>query len=191
MHALDRALPEGAIVVEESASNRAAFFAHVRITRPGSYFATASGGLGFAMPAAVGVRLARPDRPVACLVGDGAAMFAPQSLWTAAQLGLPVVFLVLRNGHYGILKSFAAFGGHGDRIPGLDLPGLDIVQIACGFGCAARRVERSADLADHLRGAFADAERDRVPVLLEIVVDAAVPPLLGQEARPTAGGSTT
>ena len=178
MHALAQACPDGVIFVEEAASNRAPFYEHVRITGCGSYYATGSGGLGFAVPGAVGVQLARPDRPVVCLVGDGAAMFAIQALWTAAQHHAPVVFVVLNNGHYAILKAFAAFHGAGDRIPGLDLPGLDIVSIARGFGCVARRIDRAVELLDELRLAFAGARRDGVPVLLDVAVDPAVPPLM-------------
>jgi benzoylformate decarboxylase len=177
MRALAEALPEDAVVVEESASSRAAFYDQVRIKRSGSYYATGSGGLGFAVPGAVGVQLAWPDRPVVCVVGDGAAMYAVQALWTAAQLKAPVVFLVLNNGEYAILKSFAAFHD-APGVPGLDIPGLDIVGIAGGFGCAGRRIERGKELGEELRSAFATARRERRPMVLDVAIDPAVPPLL-------------
>jgi benzoylformate decarboxylase len=178
MATLAGTMPEGTIVVEESASTRAAFYEHVRINRPGSYFATGSGGLGFAVPAAVGIQMAHPERPVVCVVGDGAAMFVIQALWTAARYRAPVVFVVLDNGHYGILKSFASFIGAGDTVPGLDLPGLDVVGLGRGFGCVARRIERSAELAEQIRQAFVEARRDGTPVVLDVVMDAEVQPLL-------------
>ena len=71
------------MIVEESPSNRIDFRRHVPIRRPGGFYATASGGLGFAMPAAVGIKLADRSRPVVCLVGDGSALYAPQALWSA------------------------------------------------------------------------------------------------------------
>lgn len=188
MQALAKALPNNAVIVEEAASNRAVFFDQIRINQPGGYFATASGGLGFAVPAAVGVQMARPDRQVVCVVGDGAAIFALPALWTAAQHRLPIVYIVLRNGHYGILKSFAVFHGLNEGIPGLELPGLDLVALAHGFGCAARRIDQASEIDGALHAAFTEARRDGTPVLLEVVVDANVPSLVpGHQAELTAG----
>jgi benzoylformate decarboxylase len=181
LHALAATMPAETIVVEESASTRGPFYDQIRIAQAGGYFATGSGGLGYAVPAAVGVQLARPERPVVCVVGDGAAMYAIQALWTAAHERAPVVYVVLNNGHYAILKAFAAFGEHGDRIPGLDLPHLDIAAIARGFGCAGRRVERAADLPAALRHAFA-ARADGVPTLLDVAIDATVPDMFPRRA---------
>jgi benzoylformate decarboxylase len=181
LQTLAAAMPAGTIVVEEAASTRGPFYDQIRIEEPGGYFATGSGGLGYAVPAAVGVQLARPERPVVCVVGDGAAMYAIQALWTAAHERAPVVFVVLNNGHYAILKAFAAFGEHGDRIPGLDLPHLDLAAIARGFGCAGRRVERAAELADALRRAFA-ARSDGMATLLDVAIDRTVPAMFPKRA---------
>jgi benzoylformate decarboxylase len=181
MSALAAVLRAEAAVVEESASSRAAFYDHIRIANPTSYFATASGGLGFALPAAVGVGLARPKSPVACIVGDGAAMFGIQAIWTAAQYEVPVVYVVLDNGQYGILKAFAAFQ-RTPGVPGLDLPGLDVAMVAKGFGAETRRITAATDLADAYQEAFATAEARRCPVLLDIVVDSEVGPLFGEPA---------
>src|SRR6185437_13939070 len=111
MATLAEVLPDDAVLVEESPSNRHDLRRHVRIRRPASFFASASGGLGFAMPAAVGIKLAVPERDVVCLVGDGSALYAPQALWSAAQLGTAVTFIVVNNARYAILESVAAFGG--------------------------------------------------------------------------------
>lgn len=175
---LVEAMPNDVLFTEESASTRAAFYDQVRIDRPASYFATASGGLGFAMPAAVGVAQARPGRTVCCPIGDGASLFGIQALWTAAQHRLPIVYLVLNNGGYGILKSFAAFQST-PGVPGLDLPGLDLVQIAHGFGARASRITDPHALLPELRGAFALAAAERVPVLLDIATDREVQHLFG------------
>ena len=137
--ALASALPADAVVVEESVSSRAAFYDQIRIERTSSYFATGSGGLGFALPAAVGIGLARPGTPVVCIAGDGSTMFGVHAIWTAAQHEVPVIFVVVNNGHYGILKAFAAFQ-RTPGVPGLDLPGLDIPLIARGLGADACRI---------------------------------------------------
>jgi benzoylformate decarboxylase len=148
--ALARVWPADGVLVHESPSNLAALRRQVRITRPASCFTMASGGLGFGLPAAVGIALAERDtgrhRPVVAVIGDGSLHYSVQSLWTASQLGLPVVVVVPVNGQYGVLKAFAR---HEDTpgVPGLDLPGLDILAIAAGYGCAGAVVESAEELA--------------------------------------------
>jgi benzoylformate decarboxylase len=162
-----------ATLAEESPSNRHELRRHVRIRRPASFFACASGGLGFAMPAAVGIKLARPERPVVCLVGDGSALYAPQALWSAVQLGTPVTFVVVDNARYAILESVAAFGGL-EGIPSLELPGVDFLATAASYGCRAVRVSDPDQLGDTLDWAIQRPE----PVLIDVLVDRTVPPLL-------------
>ena len=173
MATLAGALPDDAVLVEESPSNRNDLRRHVWIRRPASFFATASGGLGFAMPAAVGIKLAQPERPVICLVGDGSALFAPQALWSAVQLGTPVTFIVVNNARYAILESVAAFGGL-EGLPSLELPGIDLLAMAATYGCPAARVIEPGELGDAIRSTI----REDGPMLLDVVVDPAVPPLL-------------
>jgi len=174
MQTLGEILPPHAILVEESPSNRAEMRRHVRIRQPACFYASASGGLGFALPAAVGIKLADPGRPVVCLVGDGSALYAVQALWTAAQHGLAITVVIVGNGSYGILSSFARFAGVGP-VPGLDLDGLDFQALARGFGCRASSVTDPADLA----GALAQALADDRPHVLHVTIDPAVPELLG------------
>ena len=173
MATLAEVLPGDAVLVEESPSNRHDLRRHVRIRRPASFFASASGGLGFAMPAAVGIKLAQPARPVICLVGDGSALYAPQALWSAVQLGTPVTFIVVNNARYAILESVAAFGGL-EGVPSLELPGIDFLAAAASYGCAAVRVSAPEQLAVTLDRAIDRPE----PVLVDVIVDRAVPPLL-------------
>jgi benzoylformate decarboxylase len=173
MATLAGVLPDDAVLVEESPSNRNDLRRHLWIRRPASFFATASGGLGFAMPAAVGIKLAQPERPVISLVGDGSALFAPQALWSAVQLGTPVTFIVVNNGRYAILESAAAFGGM-EGLPSLKLPGVDLLAMAATYGCPAARVTDPGALRDAIRSAV----RGDRPMLLDVVVDPAVPPLL-------------
>jgi benzoylformate decarboxylase len=173
MAALAGALPEDAVLVEESPSNRSELRRYVWMRRPASFFACASGGLGFAMPAAVGLKLAEPARPVVCLVGDGSALYAPQALWSAVQLGTPVAFVVVNNARYAILESVAAFGGL-EGVPSLELPGVDFLAMAATYGCAARRVSDAGELPE----ALGTAVRAQEPTLLEVLIDRTVPPLL-------------
>ncbi|HET6868852.1 MAG TPA: benzoylformate decarboxylase [Solirubrobacteraceae bacterium] len=173
MATLADVLPVDAVLVEESPSNRHDLRRHVRIRRPASFFATASGGLGFAMPAAVGIKLAQPDRPVVCLVGDGSALYAPQALWSAVQLGTPVTFIVVNNARYAILESVAAFGGL-EGLPSLELPGVDFLAAAASYGCEAIRV----DAPEGLRAALEHAFNRPEPMLIDVLVDRTVPPLL-------------
>ena len=178
MRAMAEAMPDNAVVLEECASSRPEFYDQIHIECPRSYFATGSGGLGFALPAAVGVGLAQPGTPIACIAGDGSALFGVHAIWTAAQEGIPVVYAIINNGHYGILKSFAAFQCT-PGVPGLDLPGLDFCALARGFGADSRRVTSAHDLPDAVRAAFADALSRPGPVLLDIIVDAEVAALFG------------
>jgi benzoylformate decarboxylase len=153
MSALREALPEDGIVVLESPASTLALRNQLRPSRPGSYFFAAGGGLGFGMPAAVGVQLAQPDRPVVCVVGEGSAQYAIQTFWTAAAYKVPVTFLVPRNDEYAILKWFAMMEDVAGA-PGLDLPKLEVAEVARGYGVSAQRVSSRDELAEALRGAI-------------------------------------
>ncbi len=83
----DTLSPDEATVVDESASSKMKLHKHIRLNRPGGYHSSAAGGLGFVMPAAVGLKLALPERPVVCVIGDGSSMYSMQPLWSAACYG--------------------------------------------------------------------------------------------------------
>jgi thiamine pyrophosphate-dependent acetolactate synthase large subunit-like protein len=104
---MDEFAPRDAIYVNESTSTIEAMWERMRWEKPGSYYFGAAGGLGFAMPAAVGIQLAEPDRQVIAVIGDGSANYSVTALWTAAQHNVPVVFVIMRNGTYGALRWFA------------------------------------------------------------------------------------
>ena len=156
--------PEG-IVVLESPSATLALRNQLRLSRPGSYYFSAGGGLGFGMPAAIGVQLACPERPVVCVLGEGSAQYAVQSFWTAAAYKAPVTFLVLRNDEYAILKWFGLLEEI-QNAPGLDLPALDCVAVASGYGVNARRVGDAEELGVELRRALTSDG----PELIEVQV---------------------
>jgi benzoylformate decarboxylase len=156
--------PEG-IVVLESPSATPALRNQLRLGRPGSYYFSAGGGLGFGMPAAIGVQLACPERPVVCVIGEGSAQYAVQSFWTAAAYRVPVTFLVLRNEEYAILKFFSLLE-EVPGAPGLDLPALDTAAVAAGYGVNAQRVSDPEELEVQLRRALASDG----PELIEVPV---------------------
>lgn len=157
--------PAGSIIVEEAPSSRGAMHDHLPMLERDTFHTCASGGLGAGLPASVGVALARPGRKVIGLIGDGSAMYSIQGLWSAAELGLPVAFIIINNGSYRALEEFGRHFGI-QALPGVGLPHLDFCALAAGQGVKALRVERCEDLDAALREIFA-AE---VPMLLEVCV---------------------
>src|SRR6266480_2541494 len=164
-HTLSQVFPEDGVVVVESPSSTLALRNQLRISRPASYFFGAGGGLGFGLAAAIGVQLAKPDRPVMCVIGEGSAQYAITALWSAVAYRVPLTLLVLNNSEYAILKWFGAIE-HVTGAPGLDLPALDCAAVASGYGVASRRVRGRDELHDALADAIAAAE----PRLVEVPV---------------------
>jgi benzoylformate decarboxylase len=164
-----RLMPDDAVVVEEAPTHRRAMHDHLPITIPGGFYAAASGGLGWALPASVGIALASPGRRVLCLLGEGSSMYSIQALWSAVQLDLPIAFIVLDNRAYLALKALGGAFGVSDP-PGVDLPGLNVAAIAAGFGCPAKHVDRAGQLAPALGEALAASG----PTLTTVRVDATV-----------------
>lgn len=149
--------PDDAAVVMESTSTLADLITWWPTRRSGSFFATGSGGIGWGVPAAVGIALgdrARGvKRTVVASIGDGSFQYSIQAIWTAAQHKLPIVFVVQRNGEYAILKSFALLEKT-PNVPGLNLPGLDIAALATGFGCRTANVDGTESLAREFKAAL-------------------------------------
>ena len=135
---------------------------------PGSFYSVRTGILGFGLPAAVGLQLARSDRRVVCPVGDGSLQYSVQALWSAVQYKAPVIFVVVRNGNYSALKGFSNFTKVGSNVPGIDIPGIDAVTIAQGYGMTAREVDRPEDLEPALKSAR--SRRKREPCLISVNV---------------------
>jgi benzoylformate decarboxylase len=153
--------PADGIVVLEAPSSTLAVRNRLRLSRPGSYYFCASGGLGFGISAAVGVQMAQPSRPVVCVVGEGSAQYGITALWTAVAYKVPVTFLVLRNDEYMILKWFSMLEQVSDA-PGLELPGLDTAAIARAYGMPAREVTSRAELSQALAEAIAAQDGPRL-----------------------------
>jgi len=162
------ALPDDAVVVEEGLLSARALNALRPFRAPGDYFGLASGGIGFALPGAIGIQLARPERPVLAIVGDGSAMYSIQALWTAAHLKLPITYLITNNRSYRIIKErLLSFHGN-DRFVGMDFrdPPLDFTGLARSMGMPATRIEDPADLGPAVRAAMASGG----PSLLDVSV---------------------
>lgn len=166
MQRIEALRPRDSIVVCEAPSTLFPLRDHVPITQPDGYFAAASGGLGYGLPAAVGIALARPEKRVVAILGDGSAMYGIQGLWSAAQQGLPVTFVIVKNRRYAALINIAHRFGIQETI-GTTIDGLDFVALAAGQGLDALRIDRADRLDEQLAQAFASDK----PMLVEVVVD--------------------
>jgi benzoylformate decarboxylase len=166
------AMPENAILVDEGlTASRQMLALHPHRDRYG-YHALASGGIGWGLPASVGVSLANPDRPVVCFSGDGSAMYSIQALWTAAHHKLPLTVVIVNNGGYRIIKQrLLAFHGD-DHYIGMDFvdPPVDFAGMAKSLGLEAMRITEPADLKPKLVEAF----RRPGAKLIEVAVDRTV-----------------
>jgi benzoylformate decarboxylase len=139
---IDEIAPRDAIYVNESPSTVNILWQRLRMVLPGSYYFAAAGGLGFGLPAAVGIQLAEPERRVIAVIGDGSANYGITALWTAAQYRIPAIFVILKNGTYAALRWFAGLL-KAEHVPRLDVPTIDFCSIAKGYGVDARKVTSS------------------------------------------------
>jgi benzoylformate decarboxylase len=177
--AIGEMLPKNIVVVDETLSSAPGLRQFVAGEDAKSLFGMRGGGIGWGLPAAVGVKLALPDRPVLALIGDGSALFNCQALWTAAHERLAVVFLILNNGAYRILKQRTnALRGHAaqtGRYVAMDLddPPIDFVALANSMGV---RAERAATL-DEVRKALAAGLAAAGPTLIDVILDPAFTPV--------------
>jgi benzoylformate decarboxylase len=151
------ALPGDAVVVDEGLVSTTSLpkFLSLRDTR--SYYGLASGGLGFAVPGAVGISLALPGRPVAAIVGDGSTMYGVQGLWTAAHEKLPITYVIANNRGYRIIKERLVAMRKTDIFTGMDIrePDIDFVALGTSLGLNSQRVTDPRDIAPALRAALA------------------------------------
>jgi len=155
--------PSDAIYVKESTSTTAIFWDHIHLANPGSYFFPAAGGLGFGLPAAVGVQLAVPERRVIAIIGDGSANYALSALWTAAQHDVPITVIVMKNGTYAALQAFAD-AMNINSAPGIDIPDMSFVALANGYGVRAESVTNAQGLQRALTAAFGQ----NLPTVIEV-----------------------
>ena len=167
--ALAARLPPEAIVIEESPTSRPDLNARLIIRQSLGLLSAAMGGLGFAMPAAVGLRMALPERPVLAVIGDGSSLYSIQALWSAARYRAGALFVVMANGRYAIMDQLAQVNtGRPGPWPGFE--GIDIAAMARALGCPAARIETHDELLAQLDEVIPTlGERDQ-PLLLEVAV---------------------
>jgi benzoylformate decarboxylase len=170
--AIRATMPKDAIIVEEAPSHRPALQRHLPITRWGGFYTMASGGLGYALPAAVGVAMGEPGTRVIAIIGDGSMMYSIQAIWTAVRLQLPLTIIVVNNAGYGAMRSFSQVLGVSGA-PGIDVEGLDFASLARGMGCPGTKAETEEQLASALAASLARP----TPALIDVVVDHAIPHL--------------
>jgi benzoylformate decarboxylase len=179
LHALGEMLPADAVVVEEAISSAPGLRQLVRAEDPQAFFGLRGGGIGWGLPAAIGVKLALPERPVVALIGDGSAMYTCQALWTAAHERLGVVFVILNNRSYRILKqrsnALKGFAAQTDRYIGMDItePAVDYVGLAAALGVKGGRGGDLAEAVALVRSALTAGG----PALIEVMLDPAYAPV--------------
>jgi benzoylformate decarboxylase len=169
-------LPKDVVVVSEVNTGRDDLIRTIPFQRSGDYYGSRGGGIGQGLPGAFGYCLAHPHRPLLAISGDGSALYSIQALWTIAHYKLPVVFVILNNRAYQILKRnmdryrkfFGVQGTQGYPFMDLTDPEIDYVQLAHGFGVPARRLVEPAEVGPAVEAAFAGGR----PCLLEVLVRA-------------------
>ena len=175
MAELRRGLPDDAVIVDESITASLDLARTFDYRGPGDYFSGRGGGIGQGLSGALGVKVAMPDRPVVAVSGDGSAMYSVQALWTAAHHKLAIVFVILSNREYRILKhnvdvwrqNFEAGTQHPYQQMDLTGPDLDFVHLAAGMGVDGVRIDKADDITSVLATAVA-ANR---PYLIEIAIE--------------------
>ena len=169
MLSLVDALPENAIVVEEALTAAPFLASFLPMRDANSFYGLASGGLGFAVPGAIGISLAQPGRPVVAAIGDGSAMYGIQALWTAAHLKLPITYVIVNNRSYRIIKERLVASRKTDQFVAMDMkdPPIDFTGVAKGLGLTAVCVTDPAELSGALRKAIGSG----LPNLIEVIVE--------------------
>ncbi|MBV9522504.1 MAG: thiamine pyrophosphate-binding protein [Alphaproteobacteria bacterium] len=179
LQAIGEALPPDAVVVDETISSGAGLRHFLKSDDPRSFFGLRGGGIGWGLPAAIGVKLAQPHRPVIALIGDGSAMYTCQALWTAAHEKLAVIFVILNNSSYRILKqrtnALMALAAQTDRYVGMDFtdPPIDFASLARSLGVAAETARTLEEAMTHLRRGLDGA----APLLIDVALDRAFKPV--------------
>src|SRR6266550_7565961 len=179
LHAIGETLPKDAVVIEEALSSAPGIRQLIRSDEPKSYFGLRGGGIGWGLPATIGVKLALPERPVVGLIGDGSALYTCQGLWTAARYRIGAVFVILNNSSYRILKqrlhAMRGLAEQADSYVGMELvdPRIDFVSLARSLGVAAERAKTVHETTDLIAQAFKNGE----PMLIDVEVDRAFKPM--------------
>lgn len=176
-HTIAETVPEDVLVVDESLTSGTGLLELLPRRHPRGYFGLKGGGIGWGLPATVGVSLAHPERPVVGIIGDGSAMYSIQALWTAARYGTRSIFIICNNSQYLILKRrLHAYGGPASKAQtyiGMDIasPNIQFVDLARSLGVHAEQAARPADL----RRALSAALQRQGPTLIDVPLEADFP----------------
>lgn len=162
-------LPAESTFFEETPSSRGRLIDIVPARTPLSYCTVTMGGLGHAIPASVGVKLAQPNRPVVAFVGDGASLYSIQGLWSAAHYGVGVLYVILRNGGYAVMDLLAR--NHGGQGPWPGFTEISVATLADGFGVRTRRIDTYRDLLATLDEIVPTLAGRTTPLLLDVAVE--------------------
>jgi acetolactate synthase I/II/III large subunit len=162
--------PRGAVLVQDAPSLGTWIHRYVDFTSPGTFYAAAGGSMGWGLPAAMGIRLARPDAPVVAVCGDGSFWMVAQDLETAVRERLPVVTVINNNFAFGNTRDRQAVA-HGGRYLGVFYGNPDFAAFARLLGAHGERVERDEDLRPALVRALDSAERDGLPAVVDVIQD--------------------
>jgi len=174
LHEIAQSIPQGTIIVDESITSFSDVARQFNFQRPGDYFAGRGGGIGQGLAGAIGTQVAFPNQRVIALSGDGSAMYSIQALWTAVHHQLPIIFVVMCNAEYRVLKHNLDTYRHRFEIgfekpyPHMDLlnPRLGFTDMAKGMGMDGEVVTEAVAVADALDRALQTGR----PYLLEIIV---------------------
>jgi benzoylformate decarboxylase len=169
--ALAALVSDNTTVVGDATTTGAILLRRLPQDPPHQHHTTSSGSLGWGMGAALGLKLARPEREVIAVLGDGAFQFSPQALWVAARYRIEVTYVVVNNESYAAvaaaLRRYGGTAAERGEYPGKDLSGIDVAAIARGYAVFAQRLHH----ADELPAAMAGARAHPGPALIEIMTD--------------------
>jgi benzoylformate decarboxylase len=179
LEAIGAMLPKDAVVFEEILSSAPGARSLINSNDEQSFYGLRGGGIGWGLPAAIGAKVALPDRPVVALIGDGSAMYTVQALWTAAHDRIPVVWVIFNNTSYRILKQrlvmLRGLAEQADKFVGMELnnPAIDFVGLARSLGVAAEHAATERDVTDLIAKGLAS----NAPLLIEVPTDRNYKPL--------------
>ncbi len=179
LEAIGTMLPKDAVVIEEVLSSAPGIRMLIGANDEQSYYGLRGGGIGWGLPAAIGVKVALPDRPVVALIGDGSAMYTIQALWTAAHYRLPVIWVIFNNTSYRILKQrlvmLRGLAEQADKFVGMELtdPAIDFVGLARSLGIEGQRAKTVKDTTDLIGKAL----KDGTPMLIDVDMERGYKPM--------------
>jgi benzoylformate decarboxylase len=179
LEAIGQMLPKDAVVIEEILSSAPGIRQLIHSNDEQSFFGLRGGGIGWGLPAAIGAKVALPDRPVVALIGDGSAMYTVQALWTAAHYKLPVIWVIFNNTSYRILKQrlvmLRGLAEQADNFVGMELtdPAIDFIGLARSLGIDGARAGTVKDATDLIGKALKDGK----PMLIEVDMERGYKPM--------------